>query len=339
LSAGRPPVTLIEGGDATLVAEALGRVVGELLEGEDRSLALEDYSGDGVDLAAVADACATPPFLAGRRVVVVRDVGQWNTDEVTPLVAYLDDPLDSTSLVLVAGGGQTPAKLAATAKAKGQVVSTNVDAKQANDWMVEQVKRSGVSLDGAAMTALKAHLGEDTSRLVPILQLLEAAYGPGARLASEDIEPYMGQAGSVTPWAFTDSIDAGDTPAALNYLHRLLEGGDRHPLVVLAILHRHISGLMKVDSPSIRTEAQAAAAMGIAKGRSTFPAKKALRAAQQWGSANIAEAIGLLSEAEVDLKGASAWPEAAVLEVLVGRLCRLARARPGRPARAPTGRR
>ena len=319
-------VTLIEGSDPTLISEALARTVNELLGSEDRSLALEDYAGDEVDLAAVADACATPPFLVGRRVMVVRDVGRWNTEEVAPLLAYLEDPLDSTALVLVAGGGQTAPKLVAAAKAKGRVVSTVVDSRKAGDWIVDRIRQSGLGLDPAATSALREHLGEDAGRLVPILEVIEAAYGKGARLHLEDIEPYMGQAGSVTPWAFTDSIDAGNVEEALTHLHRLLEGGERHPLVVLAILHRHVTSLMRVDSPTIRTEGQAAEAMGIAKGRSTFPAKKALRSAQQWGSANIAEAVGLVAHAEVDLKGDSAWPEEAVLEVLVARLCRLARA-------------
>ena len=48
----------------------------------------------------------------------------------------------------------------------------------------------------------------------------------------------------------------------------------------------------------------------------------------------MAEAIGLVADAEVDLKGASAWPAEAVLEVLVARLCRLARARGGAGAAA-----
>lgn len=320
-------VTLIEGSDPTLVSEALGRTVDELLGNEDRSLALEDYSGDEVDLAAVADACATPPFLVGRRVIVVREVGRWNTDEVAPLLAYLEDPLDSTALVLVAGGGQTAPKLAAAAKAKGRVISTAVDSRKAGDWILERVRQSGLALDAGATAALRDHLGEDAGRLVPILAVIEAAYGKGVPLRVDDIEPYMGQAGSVTPWAFTDLIDGGKVEEALEHLHRLMEGGDRHPLVILAILHRHVTSLMRVDSPSIRTEGQAAEAMGIAKGRSTFPAKKALRSAQQWGSANIAEAVGLVADAEVDIKGDSAWPEAAVLEVLVARLCRLARAR------------
>ena len=70
----------------------------------------------------------------------------------------------------------------------------------------------------------------------------------------------------MAPWTFTDAIDAGRTADALIQLHRLLGGGERHPLVVLAILHRHVQSLLRVDSPSIRTEGEAAAAMGIATG-------------------------------------------------------------------------
>ncbi len=327
MSDGSQAVFLVEGGDQTLLSEAVVDLVGELVGSDDRSLAVEDHGGEEVDLAAVADACATPPFLVSRRVVVVREIGRFNTDDVAPLLAYLEDPLPTTSLVLVAGGGTTPAKLVAAVKARGRVIATAVDSRGATDWVHDRLRSAGLILDRAGEDLLVSHLGEDVSRLVPILAVLEAAYGPGARLGPEEIEPYLGEAGSVTPWAFTDAIDTGDTARALELLHRLLEGGQRHPLVVLAILHRHVQSLLRVDGGSIRTEAAAAAAMGIPKGRSTYPAKKALRSAQQWGSANIAEGIGLLADAEVDLKGASAWPGEAVLEVLVGRLCRLARAR------------
>jgi DNA polymerase-3 subunit delta len=322
------PVVLVEGSDPSLVADAASRVITELLGDAERTLALEDHGADDVDLAAVADGCATAPFLVDRRVVVVRDVGRFSTEELAPILAYLEDPLPSTALVLVGGGGRTAAKLAAAAKEKGRLVATDVDRGKASSWVHDRIRRAGLTLDPGAESAVAAHLGEDVGRLVPLLSVLEAVYGTGARLGLEDVEPYLGEAGSVTPWAFTDAIDSGDTSEALQLLHRLLEGGDRHPLVVLAILHRHVSALMRIDDPSIGSEAEAARAMGIQPGRSTYPAKKALRSAQQWGSANIAEAICLLSDAEVDLKGASAWPGTTVLEVLVARLCRLARARP-----------
>lgn len=213
-------------------------------------------------------------------------------------------------------------------------MSTNVDSKKAPDWIRAKVRESGLGLDAAAVEVIRKHLGEEPGRLVAILDVLSAVFPIGQKVRPADLEPYLGQAGSVTPWDFTDSIDAGDPKDALVKLHRLLEGGDRHPLVVLAIVHRHVASLMKVDSPSVRNEVEAAAALGITAGRSTFPAKKALKSARQWGSAAIAEAIGLIADAEVDLKGNSGWPGEAVLEVLVARLCRLARSGGRTPASA-----
>jgi DNA polymerase-3 subunit delta len=330
-----PLVYLIEGDEPTLVFEAVGSLVRDVLGDADRSLAVEDYAGDDVDLASVADGCATPPLLVERRIVVVREIGRYSADEIAPLVAYLENPLPTTVLILAGGGGQVPSKMVAAVKAHGRVDSTRVEARRAADWLRERLRHASVRFDPEAEAALRDHLGEDVSRLVPILELLVTVYGEGARIGPADLLPYIGEAGSVTPWAFTDAIDAGHADVALERLHRLLQAGERHPLVVLSILHRHLESLLRVDDPSIRTEAQAAAAMGIPKGRSTYPAKKALAAAACWGSAGIAEGIGLIADAEVDLKGASAWTEEAVLEVLVARLCRLARTSVGPRRRAP----
>lgn len=327
------PLVLVDGDDAVLISSAVSELLDDLVGDGDRTLMVEDFANEEVDLAAVADACATPPFLAERRIVVVRDVGRFVTDEVQPLLAYLEDPLPSTVLVLTGGSGQVPPKLAAAARAKGRLINTKLAAKEAPSWLRGQAKQAGVQLTPDAEAALVKHLGEDISRAGALLEVLAAAYGDdGTPLDQEDVEPYLGEAGAVPPWDFTDAIDAGDAKAALTLLHRLLGAGDRHPLVVLAILHRHVQSLLKVDSPDIRSEAQAAAAMGIAAGRSTYPAKKALAASGRWGSAGIAEGIGLIADAELGLKGASGWPEEAVLEVLVARLCRLARTGRGRPA-------
>jgi DNA polymerase-3 subunit delta len=325
-------VWLVEGDDPTLVAEGIRGVVDELVGDADRSLVVEDFQGDEIDLGVVADACQTAPFLAERRVVVVRDVGRFSTDELAPLLAYLDAPIDTTALVLGAGGGRLAAKLVAAVKARGHVTSTAVG-RDTRSWVHERIRRSSLRLDGAAEALLEAHLGADLSRLSGVLDVLGAVYGDGARLGPDEVTPYLGEAGSVAPWDLTDAVDDGNNEVAIGALHRLLGAGERHPLVVLSILHRHVAGLLRVDGPDITTEAQAAAALGIAKGRSTFPAKKALRSARTYGSAAIADAVGLVARAELDLKGARDLPGEVVLEVLVARLCRLARAGAGGGAR------
>ena len=109
-------------------------------------------------------------------------------------------------------------------------------------------------------------------------------------------------------------------------LHRLLGAGDRHPLVVLAILHRHFGNVLRVQSPTITSEAEAAQALGMTKGRSTFPARKALDAARRLGPRATGDAIVALADAELALKGKIDLPPELVLEILVARLCRLSRA-------------
>jgi DNA polymerase III subunit delta len=209
--------------------------------------------------------------------------------------------------------------------------------REARDWVRSRIRAAPLRVDSQAEGLIEAHLGEDVSRLGALLEVLVAAHGEGAHVGPAQVEPYLGQAGGVAPWTFTDAIDAGRTADALTQLHRLLGGGERHPLVVLAILHRHVQSWLRIDSPSIETEGDAAAAMGIGPGRSTYPAKKALGTVRRWGSASVAEAVGLVADAELNLKGASAWPPEAVLEVLVARLGRLARAGAGPATGSPSG--
>jgi DNA polymerase-3 subunit delta len=328
-SGGPQTVWLVQGEDPSLVREAVSGVLKQLLGGVDPSLALEELGTDDLDLAAVADRCRTPPFLADHRVVVVRDIGRFSLEQVQPLLDYLGDPSPTTRLVLAAGEGQTPAKLVSAVKQAGTIISTDVRGKEAHGWLMARLANAPVRLSPPATQLLEAHLGEDLNRLSAVLSTLEGAYGLGARLGPEELTPYLGRPGSVPPWDLTDAIDGGKTEAAIVALHRLLEAGERHPLVVFAILQRHFANALAVQSPDVRSEAQAAEVLEFAKGRSTFPARKALDTARRLGPRGTGDAILALAEAELQLKGKIDWPAQLVLEVLVARLCRLSRARPG----------
>jgi DNA polymerase-3 subunit delta len=320
---------LITGEDPALVAEALAGLLPELIGKADRSLVLEDFSGEDLDLGVVVDACRTPPLWSDRRVIVVRDAGGFGPEQLLVLASYLEDPMVTTRLVVTAGGGALPAKFVNAFKRSpvAKIVTTDVDSKQAHGWVTERLARAPVKLVPAAAALVESHLGEDLNRLSALLATLETAYGPGARISTDELAPYLGQPGSVPPWDLTDAIDRGETEAALKLLHRLVGGpGGRHPLVVMAILHRHFGNILRAQSPAITSEAQAAAAIGIAKDRSTFPARKALDAARRLGPNGSGNAILALADAELALKGKLDWPPELVLEVLIARLCRLSRA-------------
>src|SRR4051794_9659971 len=112
-------VHLVTGDDAALVSGAVSDLVHRLVGPADRSLMVDTYDGDEYELRAVVDAAQTAPFLTERRVVVARDLGRFSADEVAPLVRYLAEPLDTTDLVLVGGGGRLAKALTDAVKGAG----------------------------------------------------------------------------------------------------------------------------------------------------------------------------------------------------------------------------
>jgi DNA polymerase-3 subunit delta len=320
---------LVKGDDATLVGDAVRSLVTQLA-GDDPGFAVEDLTGDEPDAGPIIDACSTPPFLADRRVVVVRDIGRFRAEDVAPIVDYLADPLSTTTLVVAAGGGQTPTRLVNAVKKVGHVIDAVPDQRARKAWMTERMHKAPVRLDNKAADLVREHLGEDIARLGSLLDVLAAAYGEGTTVGVDDVVPFLGEAGVVAPWDLTEAIDAGDTERALIDLHRLMDAGSRHPLVIMATLHSHYASMLRLDGAGIRGEGEAAKLLGI----HPFRASKALGQSRKLGSGGIARAIELLAAADLDLRGMKQWPDALVLEVLVARLSKLV----PRAASAPAGR-
>jgi DNA polymerase-3 subunit delta len=332
-------LTLIKGDDATLVAQSLAAVVKELVGAGDRSLMVEEvgeaqYAPDGgePELTALVNAAHTPPFLTERRVVVGRHLAMFTRGEqVAGLIGWIESPLSTTDVVLVWEKGSNTQRLGAIPKTLKEALKSagarEIDAAPSGRGrkmlLNEKLADASVRLDGSARSAIADHLGDDAGRVQAILESLVSAFGEGTRLSRSDVEPYLGQASDVPPWELTDAIDKGDIAVTLDKLHRMIRGGDRHPLQVMATLHGHYQRALALDGSGVADEKAAAAQLGM-KG-STFPAKKALTLSRRLGTERTKRAIQLLAQADLDLRGASAMPAETVVEVLAARLARLSR--------------
>lgn len=331
-------VLMIKGDDSTLVSQAVQDAVRQMLGGGDRSLMVEEvgeehYVRDGAepDLTPLVNAAHTPPFLTEKRIVVGRHLGLFTrAEQVASVVRWLEHPLDTTDLVLVWEKASSSTRLGAMPKAlKDAVVKaggTEIDASPAGKGrralLDRQMAEAPVRLDASARALVADRLGDDVGRLRQIIEALVSTFGDGAALGSNEVEPFLGEAADVPPWELTDALDQGDIATALNRLHRMMSGGDRHPLQVLATLHGHYQRALAIDGAPVTDERGAADLLGI-KG-STFPAKKALALSRRLGSDRVRQSILLLAEADLALRGASAVEPEAVMEVLVARLARLA---------------
>jgi len=343
---------LVKGSDPLLRDRVLDELVAEVLGGDDRSLALEDITipgrvgaGDDPDgasgaesrdsaVAALLNAATSPPFMTARRVVLVRDAGALAAGDAQRIIQYLDDPLDTTALVIVAGGGTVPAALVKKLKEVGAEERAPASEKTV-DVLADRAQAANVRLKPDAAKHVVAHLGDDAGRVGSLVDVLAAAYGDDALLTADDVAPYLGDAGAVPSYQLTNAIEAGDVAGALETLQRLLtvsspqQPKPMHPLQVMGVLTGYYRRILRLDDPSVATPSDAVAALG---GKvKEYPARKALDQARRLGADGLREAFDALFRADLDLKGARGVPEDAVMEVLVVRLARLAgRARAAR---------
>jgi DNA polymerase-3 subunit delta len=330
------PCYVVQGEDESLVAQETSALIASLCDlGVISQDAVEEYGDAGqvedLDAGTVLAACATPPFLTSARVVVVRDATKFDAAAQRDIVSYLDSPLESSVLVLCAPGRLTQALVKAVT-ARGLVQKAEPqNARGRTQWIAEHLHDAGLRLDAAASARLSEHLGEDLARLDGISKTLLAAYGPDATVHEADLEPFLGEAGSVAPWDLTDALDEGESAKALEVLHRMMDAGERHPLQLLSILHRHYGAMLRLDGGDIADESAASAATGLAP----FPAKKALRQARRLGHDRIARAIRLLADADLDLRGRVGWPDELVMELLIARLAQLVRLPQGHQSPRP----
>jgi len=333
-------VVLVRGEDPAVVAGELRAEVERLLEDRDRSMVVEEFGGGGEDLSVeeLVAGLATAPFLGDRRILVVRGAGRLSTAEGRTVAEQLGSLAEGVWLVLEGTGGTVPEPLVRAIRAAGgRVVERSLRGRAGRDEAWEAVlRRAPVRLDAGARSLLAGHLGEELGRVEGILAAAAAAHGPGRVLGAEDLRGFLGAEGTAQPWALTDALDAGDLPGALAALRRLLGAGQLHPLAVLRTLERWAELLLAVDGAEWTSAEEAAAALGS---RSSFPVEKARRTADRLGSAAVGQAVALVAEADVDLKGRSGLPPEVILEVLVARLARLSRRPRARSGGRRSGRR
>lgn len=324
------------GADSTIVHDAVFRELNELLGGLDAALALEDISATATNddgpsaIRRALDALNTPPFLTDRRVVVVRDAVALSAEDAEQLVAWAAHPTPGVTCVVAIEGGRGAAALR-TGAHRIVDVSVGNKAKERAAFVAAAFERNGVRAGGPVHEAIAAQLGEDMARVDSLARTLAAIFGT-AVVKVEDVEPYLGDAGNVPEWDLTDAIESGAVADAVATVQRMLETRARNGLQIVNILQRHYLRMARLEGSGAQTGADAAKLIG----GHAYPAQKLLHAARVLGPERIARAVGLVTQADADLKGGVDYggrtedaidqTDLVVTEVLVARLARLSEA-------------
>src|SRR5215212_9060663 len=111
------PAYYFYGEDDYLKNEELRRVIDAAVDPATRDFNFETLRGADLDAETLGSIVGTPPMMADRRVVVIRDVNALTKETRTALDSYLKRPASDLVLILLAPSGVKPDKglLGATA--------------------------------------------------------------------------------------------------------------------------------------------------------------------------------------------------------------------------------
>src|SRR5262249_3429563 len=104
------PAYYFYGDDDYLKNEELRRLVDAAIDPATRDFNLEFMRGAEVDATTLGSIAGTPPMMADRRALVVRDVNALRKEARAVLDEYLARPASDVLLVLTAGAGVKPDK-------------------------------------------------------------------------------------------------------------------------------------------------------------------------------------------------------------------------------------
>ncbi|NNN03028.1 MAG: hypothetical protein HKL87_03420 [Acidimicrobiaceae bacterium] len=322
---------VVVGTDATMVYDTLRNEVAVALGDLDPAVALEDFSaGESSEeplWIRILDALNTPPFLVERRVVVVRDAQALSSEGAERIAEWMR--AEAPGVIFVAAVVGTKANR--LVKAATRVVDVNVGSgvKVRAAFVESKFTEYGLNADGGTLALVTERVGDDVARVDSLARLLRSVFGT-APLQRQHVAPYVGDAGTVPPWDLTDALERGDATGAITVARRMLDSRDRAALQIISQLQRYVLNIARVQGSSWRTPE------AVAQGLSLNPvsAKKVLQMADRLGPERIADAVHLIAQADLDLKGALSYgsrdlttdvdvTELTVVEVLVARLARL----------------
>lgn len=274
----------------------------------------EVFQGKGGSAKRILEAARTLPMMAQRRFVLVRGVDQLSDADQEQLAGYLDNPVDTTCLVLTADKLDGRSKLARSAKKLG-VLSTAVPLKQSGvrRFIEGEARQRKLQLRADAAAALADALGTDLAAIDDALERLELYVGPGNAIDLAAVEACVSRARVESIWALVDAIGLRDRRTALGAAASLLSAGEP-PLRILALIARQLRMVARVRGALQAGMAPQEAAR--VAGAPPFKAQELAASARRFAPRTLAQAFCVVAETDLALKG-SKRPGEVVLQQAV----------------------
>lgn len=320
-------VYYLTGDEDVLKDELVRAIIEHAVDTSSRDFNVDVRAAGDLDGEAVHALVETPPMLAERRVVVIKNVDQWRKNAKVWRVVeqYVQRPSPTTVLVLTHSAGEKPhTKIAAA--------STHVDVAplspaHTRSWLAASAKRNQLVLTPEAIDLLVDALGDNLSLLATEVAKLAGLADGDRPLSPEQVAPLIGVRYGETPHDWVAAVLERDQMRAARMIPPLLGSAGVTGVRLVGMLGTALVGL-RVAAAALaegqdprRAERTVFGAIQSARPfglRSWSEEARAwVRAARQWRVPEVDQAIATALEADRALKSTTVSDDEGILTSMV----------------------
>ena len=311
-----PSVLLFEGEEEQLKQEALARLRAAILP-EGMEALNETVLEDPDPGRLIADA-ETQPFMADRRLVVVRDLpaltGRGEADE--RLVSWLPSVPETTILLFYCTGKPDGRKKLYTAvkKMNGVVTFAPLKGAELTRFVTDAFQEAGKECDQRTAEYLIFTVGDDAGLLKTEIRKIAAYAGDRPSVTAADVTALATPSTECTVFQMVDAVVTGQKSKALTLLrNQLLAGTDR--MAILAMLLRQYRLLQHIKI--MQYEKRGGDFIRSALGVPPFAVDQYVRQASGYTGGQVKNAVKICFDTEYAVKSGRIQQEGAVESVII----------------------
>ena len=338
------PVYYFYGAEDYLKDETLKQLLEAAVDPATRDFNLETLRGAELTGEGLGSLLGTPPMMAERRVVVVRDAGALRKDARRALDQYLEHPASDIVLVLIAPAGSKEDR-ALVERATG-IEFDALSGARVPKWITYYATHDlGCEITPDAVGLLQDAVGTELAQLrIELDKLASFVAGEGQHVIDEKaVSAIVGVRRGETLGDLLDAVANRRAATALDLLPHVLQQPKTSAVTIVMALSTQTLALSwgraarDAGTPPYRMENEFFALLkevgSSYTGRSWGEAVRAwTRALEAWSAADLDAALAALLATDVALKESRVSSDEQLLESLVLTLCASSSSRAQRAA-------
>lgn len=292
--------------------------------------ALNETVLENPSLAVLRSAAETLPFMADKRLVLVRECAllrpsrkseesEEETAEDDQTKAFCDylGGLPPTTCVVFYEKGKADArrKLYGAIKKSGAIAAFDtLENEELNRWIIQTMRALGKEISPAAASNLSFTVGRDAALLKGEMEKLAAHTGERGQVTAEDIQAVATRSLEASVFDMVDALVEGRTPKAFSMFENMLRtGGSRFAILAMILRQYRILFHYKTLRESNASPADIKSRLGIPP----FAVDRAAKQASAYTLSQLKEAMALCVDTEFSVKSGRMAEEGSVERVML----------------------